>query len=62
MVVRGILLYGVLAGFCLFLAQLFLMRQIGFPELLFLIGLPLLAGGVLWVVAYILEGFLQPTR
>lgn len=58
---RGVMLYGGLAGLSLWAIGLFILRRAALAELFVLIGVPLLAGGVLWVVAYIVEGFLRPT-
>ncbi len=56
-----IMLFGSLAGAVLWLVQFYLLDGGPLLELAVLIMLPLLLGGVLRVLAWILKGFASPT-
>lgn len=51
-----------LAGAAAWALAWFLHFHFGLAELVVLIGYPLFIGGVVWVFAWVLEGFLQPAQ
>ena len=51
-----------LAGAAAWVLALLLHFHFGLLELVVLIGYPLFVGGVIWIFAWVLEGFLQPSQ
>jgi hypothetical protein len=58
MLAKRLMLFGSLAGMALWVLMFILMGGGSLPELFILIAAPLACGATLWLVAWIVEGFM----